>query len=294
MNIQEGEINSSKLNLRVLIDPKAGFCTGVKKAIQQAEEILEKDGELFCIGQIVHNDEEIKRLEKKGLRTIDYTDLATLSDKKVLFRAHGEPPSSYLHISKTRNTIIDATCPIVLNIQDRIKLSSNQKETILIYGKKEHPEVIGLKGQVENDVIVFNDDDFTSDFISKLPGQVTLFSQTTMDTKKYADISSIMVNSGINVNLNKTICGQVSGRKKKLEGFCKNFDKIIFVAGEKSSNGKVLFEYCYAIQPNSHYISSVEELDPAWFSQYQSVGVTGGTSTPQWLMEKIATTLESF
>lgn len=294
MSPLDRSLENIKLNLKVEIDPKAGFCTGVKKAIHTAEEILDKEGELYCIGQIVHNDEEIKRLEKQGLKTIDYSDLKNIEDKKVLFRAHGEPPSSYLDVAANNNEIIDATCPVVLKIQDRIKFSSKQNETILIYGNKDHPEVIGLKGQGKDNVIVFNEHDLTEKFISKLPKKITLFSQTTRDKQKYAEITTFLKNAGIEINVNKTICGQVSGRKNILENFCNNFDKIVFVAGKSSSNGKTLFGYCKVVQPNSYYISSPRELDHSVFKTNDKVGITGGTSTPRWLMEEIHHTLESF
>lgn len=287
-------LKADRLDLIVELDPEAGFCTGVKKAIKKAEEMLEDKGELYCIGQIVHNDEEIKRLEDLGLKTIDYPDLKDIKNKTILFRAHGEPPESYHNVAKSENKLVDATCPVVLKIQDRIKDSSGEKETVLIYGKKEHPEVIGLKGQGGNNVIVFNDHDLTKTFISKLPKKIALFSQTTMDPERYSEVTNVLTNSGIDVSLNKTICGQVSGRKKKLEIFCKKFDKIVFVAGKKSSNGKVLFSYCQAIIPNAYYISSPDELNQSWFNKNDRIGVTGGTSTPSWLMEKTCFTLESF
>jgi 4-hydroxy-3-methylbut-2-enyl diphosphate reductase len=294
MSPLDRSLENIKLNLKVVTDPKAGFCTGVEKAIHTAEEILKKHGELYCIGQIVHNDEEIKRLEKQGLKTIDYHDLGNVNNKKVLFRAHGEPPSSYLDVTANNNEIIDATCPIVLKIQARIKSSSGHNETILIYGNKDHPEVIGLKSQGRDNVIVFNEHNLTEDFISKLPKKISLFSQTTRDKEKYAEITILLKNAGIDVDVNNTICGQVSGRKNIVENFCNNFNIIVFVAGKNSSNGKTLFGYCKAVQPNSYYISSPKELNRSDFKTNDKVGITGGTSTPRWLMEEVCNTLESF
>jgi len=274
-----------RLFLQITVDPDAGFCFGVRDAIQKAEDILLEGEELFCVGQIVHNDEEVERLEKLGLKTIDLNGLKSLRNKKIMFRAHGEPPSSYEIAEKNKNEIIDATCPVVLKLQQRVKTTVNDNKKVLIYGKKDHPEIIGLLGQGDDSIIVAKS--IQEIPLKDLPKRITLYSQTTSDTEKYQELIHFLESAGIEVDTNKTICGQVSGRRSKLEEFCKNYDKIIFVAGKNSSNGKVLFAICKNMNPKSFYISSPDELSKEWFLQNEKVGITGGTSTPIWLMEKV-------
>jgi 4-hydroxy-3-methylbut-2-enyl diphosphate reductase len=226
------------LNLQVQIDQNSGFCFGVVYAIEMAEEILDTEGRLYCLGDIVHNDEEVKRLEKKGLLIINHDQLSSLKNEKVLIRAHGEPPSTYQLAIENNLTLIDASCPVVLKLQNRIKNSYDKKENIYIYGKHGHAEVVGLLGQTNNDAVVFQDINELD--IDKLPKNVTLYSQTTKSTDNFYDIKEKLQSSGIEVNANDTICRQVSNRDKELRDFSKNFDKIVFVSGTKSSNGKVL------------------------------------------------------
>ncbi|MEM1137435.1 MAG: 4-hydroxy-3-methylbut-2-enyl diphosphate reductase, partial [Bacteroidota bacterium] len=222
------------LQLKVTIDQDSGFCFGVVYAIEMAEEILREEGKLYCLGDIVHNDEEVKRLEALGLKIISYEQLATLRDEKVLIRAHGEPASTYQTALNNNLTLIDASCPVVLKLQNRIKNAYDKKENIFIYGKHGHAEVIGLKAQTSNEAVVFQD--LNELDIDKLPEEITLFSQTTKGTSKFYEISDTLNKAGIKVNANDTICRQVSNRDKLLKDFAGKFEKIVFVSGTKSSN----------------------------------------------------------
>ncbi|NJL13937.1 MAG: 4-hydroxy-3-methylbut-2-enyl diphosphate reductase [Microscillaceae bacterium] len=280
------------LNLQVTIDQHSGFCFGVVYAIEMAEDILEEQGYLYCLGDIVHNDEEVKRLENKGLKIIDHDDLQSLQDEKVLIRAHGEPPSTYQLALQNNLELIDASCPVVLKLQNRIKNSHDKQEPIYIYGKHGHAEVKGLLGQTDNQAIVFQD--ISELELAELPRQMTLYSQTTKSTDKFYEIKAQLEASGIVVNANDTICRQVSNRDKELRFFAQDFDKVIFVAGTKSSNGKVLYNVCKEVNPNTFFISNPEELERAWFVEGDRVGICGATSTPMWLMEDVKAVLESF
>ncbi|MBD3629767.1 4-hydroxy-3-methylbut-2-enyl diphosphate reductase [Cyclobacterium sp.] len=280
------------LNLDVHIDQHSGFCFGVVYAIEMAEEILDDEGHLYCLGDIVHNDEEVKRLTQKGLIIIDHESLKTLNNEKVLIRAHGEPPSTYELAIKNNLTLVDASCPVVLKLQNRIKNSYDKEENIYIYGKHGHAEVIGLMGQTSNKAIVFQD--ISELDIPSLPKNITLYSQTTKSTDKFYEINEILKENGITVNSNDTICRQVSNRDKELREFASKFDHIIFVSGTKSSNGKVLFNVCKEKNPQTYFVSSPEEVYPDWFSEGQSVGICGATSTPMWLMERVQDRLRDF
>ncbi len=280
------------LNLQVQIDHNSGFCFGVVYAIEMAEEILDTEGRLYCLGDIVHNDEEVKRLEKKGLLIINHDQLGSLKNEKVLIRAHGEPPSTYQLAIENNLTLIDASCPVVLKLQNRIKNSYDKKENIYIYGKHGHAEVVGLLGQTNNDAVVFQDINELD--IEKLPKNVTLYSQTTKSTDNFYDIKEKLQSSGIEVNANDTICRQVSNRDKELRDFSKNFDKIVFVSGTKSSNGKVLYNICKENNPNTYFVSNKEELNRDWFSKNDSIGICGATSTPMWLMEEVKEELQNY
>lgn len=280
------------MNLRVHIDQHSGFCFGVVYAIEMAEEILDEQGYLYCLGDIVHNDEEVNRLTNKGLRIIDHEELKTLKDEKVLIRAHGEPPSTYELAINNNLTLIDASCPVVLKLQNRIKNSYDKDETIYIYGKHGHAEVIGLLGQTSNNAVVFQDINELD--LDTLPKNLTLYSQTTKSTDKFYEINDILREKGITVNTNDTICRQVSNRDKELRDFADKFDKIVFVSGTKSSNGKVLYNVCKEKNPNTYFVSNAEQVDPAWFNENDSVGICGATSTPMWLMEDVKNRLETF
>ena len=273
------------LKLDVTIDTKSGFCFGVEYAIEIAEEILQQDGELYCLGDIVHNDMEVKRLEDMGLKIIDHDELKKMKDVKVLIRAHGEPPSTYDLAIKNNITLMDASCPVVLKLQNRIKKSHDKKEKIYIYGKHGHPEVKGLMGQTGKDAIVFQD--IKELDLNNLPQSITLYTQTTKSKEKFYEIVSKLTKTGIMVNVNDTLCRQVSNRDNQLQDFSNNFDKIVFVSGTKSSNGNALFNVCKQNNSNSYFVSSSNEIDRSWFSKDEKVGVCGATSTPMWLMEEV-------
>ncbi len=279
-------------NLKVSIDKDSGFCFGVVYAIDMAEDILDEDGYLYCLGDIVHNDEEVKRLKEKGLRIIEHADLPNLKNEKVLIRAHGEAPETYRIALENNISLIDASCPVVLKLQNRIKSSHDGDEKILIFGKHGHAEVIGLQGQTNQQAIVFQDIKELEDV--DIPKKFTLYSQTTKSTDQFYAIKDELTARGYEVNANDTICRQVSNRYKDLESFVKNFEKIIFVSGKKSSNGKVLYEVCRASNPNTFFVSDPKELNAEMFSVNDRVGICGATSTPMWLMEKVKGVLETF
>ena len=280
----------SMFNLSVEIDQNSGFCFGVVYAIEMAEDILEESGQLYCLGDIVHNDEEVKRLEAKGLEIINHTDLKDLYNAKVLIRAHGEPPSTYELALQNNLELIDASCPVVLKLQNRIKNSFDKEEQIYIYGKHGHAEVVGLLGQTNNNAVVFQDLEELD--LETMPRNITLYSQTTKSTDKFYEINRILKDNGISVNTNDTICRQVSNRDKELRHFARQFDRIIFVSGTKSSNGKVLYKVCKEQNPNTYFVSSIEDVKAEWFGIDEKVGICGATSTPMWLMEDIKEHLE--
>lgn len=281
-----------RYNLAVNIDKASGFCFGVVYAIDMAEEILDQEDYLYCLGDIVHNDEEVKRLTAKGLRIIDHDQLQLLRNEKVLIRAHGEAPSTYQLALENQLTLIDASCPVVLKLQNRIKNSYDEKEQILIFGKHGHAEVIGLEGQTNGEAIVFQD--LAELDGMELPSRFTLYSQTTKSTEKFYAIKDELIGRGYEVKANDTICRQVSNRYEDLEKFVQHYDKIVFVSGKKSSNGKVLFDVCKRFNPNSFFISNYDELDLSWFSPDDKVGICGATSTPMWLMEQVKLKLLEF
>ena len=278
----------------ITIDDNSGFCFGVTTAIQTAERELQR-GPLFCLGDIVHNGQEVERLDKLGLETIDYDDLRTLHNVRVLLRAHGEPPSTY-HIAKRNNIeIIDASCPVVLHLQKRIRdtyQSLHGKNTgaqIVIFGKKGHAEVIGLEGQTNNTAIVIeslndlNKLDFTR--------PIYLFSQTTKSVEEFdAIVAEIQQHTTSYFEHHNTICKSVANRVKRLQDFAKSNDIVIFVGGQKSSNAKVLFHNCLEVNPCTIFVSSTTDLTAAILQQChqaERVGICGATSTPKWLMENV-------
>ncbi|MCH5319256.1 MAG: 4-hydroxy-3-methylbut-2-enyl diphosphate reductase [Paramuribaculum sp.] len=274
------------------IDTGSGFCFGVVNAIRKAEEVLEKEGTLYCLGDIVHNSEELDRLAKKGLIVVGHDELNRLHDVKLLLRAHGEPPSTYRIAQENRIEIIDATCPVVLKLQKRIKDAfekNGEDNQVVIYGKRGHAEVNGLVGQTEGRAIVIE----TSDDLDKINfnNPISLYSQTTKSPEGFqrivADIND-RYRSKQGFEYYDTICRQVAGRVKGLKKFAGSYDVILFVSGAKSSNGKVLFEECRKVNPMSFLVSDVNGIDHRWFENKESVGICGATSTPRWLMEKIA------
>lgn len=283
-------VSKHMLNLTVEIDPSSGFCFGVVYAIEMAEDILDEFGTLYCLGDIVHNDEEVRRLEAKGLQIINHDQMEAITDAKVLIRAHGEPPSTYELALKNNLELIDASCPVVLKLQNRIKNSFDKEDKIYIYGKHGHAEVVGLLGQTNNEAVVFQSLEELD--LSSMPREITLYSQTTKSTDSFYEINRVLAENGITVNTNDTICRQVSNRDKELRNFAKNYDRIIFVSGTKSSNGKVLYNVCKEQNPNTYFVSSMEDVQPEWFSEKEKIGICGATSTPMWLMEQVKAQLE--
>ncbi|MGJ3233928.1 4-hydroxy-3-methylbut-2-enyl diphosphate reductase [Marivirga sp.] len=292
--------------LKVTIDQDSGYCFGVEYAIRMAEDAMEDAGKLYCLGDIVHNDMEVKRLYEKGLRVINHEDLKDLQDCKVLIRAHGEPPETYRVAMENNIELIDASCPVVLKLQNRVKNAHDKmctdKGQIVIYGKKGHAEVTGLDGQTNgNAIIVMDDSDLEKIDFSR---PVTLFSQTTKSTKGFYDIKKKIEDrlkiqqaakqeQSATLNANDSICRQVSNREPKLTEFSKQHDVILFVSGKKSSNGKALYQVCKSQNPNSYFIENEDELNVEWFEGKESVGICGATSTPMWLMEKVKKYVEN-
>lgn len=282
----------------VEIDKQSGFCFGVQNAVEIAENALLKGEKVFSLGPIVHNDKEVERLSSLGLVSIDHGEFRNLKNCKVLIRAHGEPPETYDIAEKNNLSIIEATCPIVKRLQSKIRdtwiRTRESGGQIVIFGKPGHAEVVGLLGQINNEaIIVSGPEDINKIDILK---PVYLFSQTTMSVKEYTYLidnvrkrmeeNGIAYNSG-NLIINNTICGQVSNREPHLKSFAKKHDTIIFVSGKESSNGKMLYSVCKKTNPNTHFVSSHEELDRSWFIGKKSVGICGATSTPKWLIESI-------
>lgn len=275
--------------MQIEIDHGSGFCFGVTTAIKKAEEELEKSGKLYCLGDIVHNGMEVERLHKAGLITIDHEEMKRLHDVKVLLRAHGEPPETYVLAEKNSIDIIDATCPVVLQLQKRIKrqYACNPDAQIVIFGKNGHAEVLGLVGQTESKAIViekFEDVkklDFTHD--------IYLYSQTTKSLEEFQRIieyCQVHIAEGAVFKSFDTICRQVANRMPNIATFASKHDVILFVSGRKSSNGKVLFNVCKSVNANSYQIESADEINMNWLEGKESVGICGATSTPKWLMEK--------
>lgn len=295
-------------NLRVSIDEDSGYCFGVEYAIRMAEDAMEESGTLYCLGDIVHNDMEVARLHKKGLRVIDHAELENLSDCKVLIRAHGEPPETYKIALKNNIELIDASCPVVLKLQNRVKNSYDKmlegRGQVVIYGKKGHAEVTGLTGQTNGNAIIVADDEDLKQIDFSRP--VTLFSQTTKSTAGFYRIKNIIEEKIKEAKRNKneegepeefysndSICRQVSNREPRLTKFSQLHDVILFVSGKKSSNGKALYQVCKQNNPESYFIENESEIDDSWFHNKKSVGICGATSTPMWLMEKVKEAIES-
>jgi len=274
-----------KQSVIITIDPQSGFCFGVTEAIEKAERALQANGELYCLGEIVHNDEEIARLEKAGMQTIAHKQLGKLKEKTILFRAHGEPPSSYQAALQNNNTIIDASCPIIKKLQKQIKQSWEEGKQIVIFGKPDHPEVIGLNGQISNEGIIIQK--FEDIPLERLSNNISLYSQTTQSLEAFYDIVNALKNTGKTVEIHDTICRKVSNRQPQLRAFASKHQLIIFVGGKNSSNGKVLFEVCKSVNPNSFFVSHIDEIKSSWLDDITTVGITGATSTPKWLMEDI-------
>ena len=282
--------------MTIEIDNSSGFCFGVTTAINKAEEELKKHNELYCLGDIVHNAMEVQRLHQAGLQTINHQQLAKLKNTNILLRAHGEPPSTYQIAEQNNINIIDATCPVVLQLQKRIRQQylDNPDAQIVIFGKTGHAEVLGLVGQTQGKAIVvenINDVkklNFTHD--------IYLYSQTTKSLEEFQQIIQYIQQHILPPAQFKsfdTICRQVANRISNIQNFARKHSLIIFVCGRKSSNGKVLFHQCRKVNPNSHLIEKPEEIQPQWLKNIQTIGICGATSTPKWLMQQCKEYIES-
>lgn len=289
--------------MKVEIETSSGFCFGVENAVKIAEESLAAGDKVYSLGDIVHNETEVDRLKKLGLVTIDHEHFLQMSDCKVLIRAHGEPPSTYETARRNNITIIEATCPIVHTLQQRIKrvtqVVREEKGQIVIFGKEGHAEVVGLQGAADGKAIIVTSEkdlrkiDFTR--------PIYLFSQTTMSKKEYNSLidkirkkekKTFGSHEDTSLKVHNTICGQVSGREPRLRTFAREHDVIIFVSGRTSSNGRMLYEVCHKENARTHMITSISEIDKRWFEDAQNVGICGATSTPRWLIHEVAAVTE--
>ena len=278
--------------MEVIIDDNSGFCFGVVRAIGEAESALERVGEVYSLGDIVHNRVEVQRLEQLGLHTISHEDMPRLEGRTLLIRAHGEPPRTYRMAEELGITVIDATCPVVARLQRRLREAYDKMQevggSVVLLGKRGHAEVIGLTGQADDDVVVveneadLNNVDFTRPiyFLSQTTQSIALFNQLAEEIKARA--------KGVTVNIDDTICRRVAGREVLLADFSRSVDVVIFVSGRKSSNGRVLYEVCRGANPRSYNVEESSEIDWSWLEGAERVGICGATSTPRWLMEQVA------
>lgn len=284
--------------IKVEIDKKAGFCGGVIRAIGQAEKFLQshKGSHLYSLGEIVHNESEIERLSAMGLVALDAEDLNEIEDapgESILIRAHGQPPKTYDTLRRQGFNIIDCTCPVVLGIQRKIRQA---KGTVVIFGKKGHPEVLGLVGQTDQErVYVIENNDDAVKLLDEQPyiEHIEIFSQTTMSPTEYVKACETIKSRVPDTKVHDTICSQVASRYKELEDFAMNHDVIVFVSGKSSSNGKVLSGLCKSVNIRSYQIGGINEIQPVWFRPDDSVGISGATSTPRWLLEKVANYIQT-
>src|SRR6478735_164867 len=283
--------------MEIVIDKNSGYCFGVEFAIQMAEDEMQEVDELYCLGDIVHNSMEVNRLYDKGLRIIDHEQLKNLHDCKVLIRAHGEPPETYQIALQNNIELVDASCPVVLKLQNRVKHAydsiAGEKGQIVIYGQQGHAEVIGIAGQTRDEAIIVTTEEDLDKIDFSRP--VTFFSQTTKSTKGFYHIKSLLEERILaaqgtldNFDANDSICRQVSNREPHLLKFANQHDVIVFVSGKKSSNGKALYAVCQRENPQSYFVENEEELEAAWFKNANSVGICGATSTPMWLMQQVS------
>lgn len=278
--------------MEVIIDDNSGFCFGVVRAIGEAESALERVGDVYSLGDIVHNRVEVQRLEQLGLHTISHEDMPRLEGRTLLIRAHGEPPRTYRMAEELGITVIDATCPVVARLQRRLREAYDKMQevggSVVLLGKRGHAEVIGLTGQADDDVVVveneadLNNVDFTRPiyFLSQTTQSIALFDQLAEEIKARAN--------GVTVNIDDTICRRVAGREALLADFSRSVDVVIFVSGRKSSNGRVLYEVCRGANPRSYNVEESSEIDWSWLEGAERVGICGATSTPRWLMEQVA------
>lgn len=286
--------------MSVVIDKFSGFCWGVVRTVQIAEESLAENANVCVLGHIIHNPMEIQRLEKKGLKTISIDDFESIAHigAKVLVRAHGEPPETYRKAFSLGIEIIDATCPVVTKLQERVRKFYDQGYQVIVFGKKDHAEVLGVRGVCNDECIVVKSSEEAMRYVD-LTKKSVLFSQTTMDRPTFlqirdtlkSQIAELIVDSMENIavefHAKDTICGQVSGRESQLQKFAEQNDVIIFVAGRASSNGKVLYDVCKNVNPRTYFIEDTNELVDEWFREVSTVGITGATSTPQWHMNHV-------
>ena len=286
--------------LKVEIDPGSGFCGGVIRAITRSEDFLSQEGRLYSLGAIVHNDAELGRLQKQGLITVNSLEEVP-EGGTVLIRAHGEPPSTYESAKKRNLTVIDCSCPVVLQLQRRIRdayIRLHQDGIhgqIIIFGRVGHAEVLGLLGQVDGDALVVENPQMLEDAMEKLDFSepMEIFSQTTKSPLEYKVICDMLLARGARLTVNDTICAQVASRHEKLVSFARTHDIILFVSGKSSSNGKVLSDLCRSVNPHTYLINSPAEIEAGWFQSGQSVGICGATSTPKWLLEQVAVAVRS-
>lgn len=293
--------------MKVTIDNNAGFCWGVVRTIDLAEETLGKSNdpqkEVYVLGHIIHNPKEIERLENKGLKTItheDFEQIAQNPNAKVIVRAHGEPPSTYKKAGDLGLEIVDATCPLVDNLQNRVRKYYEQGFQIIIFGKREHPEIVGLRGVCNDECIIIRTPDEARE-IDTFGEKIALISQTTMYKQQFTEIKEYLsgkvgelhdLGSAANLVARDTTCRAVTHREEPLVEYAKANDVLIFVSGKKSSNGKALYTACKSVNPRSHFIEDISELDWDWFDGAESVGISGATSTPQWYMERVKAKIE--
>jgi 4-hydroxy-3-methylbut-2-enyl diphosphate reductase len=285
--------------MKVEIDKKSGFCFGVRNAVEIAEKALMLGERVFSLGPIVHNDKEVERLSLLGLVSIDHEQFRKLRNCKVLVRAHGEPPETYSTAEKNNITIIEATCPIVKKLHSGIRETwekfKKDNGQIVIFGKPGHAEVVGLLGQTDNEGILISNPSDTDKIDFSRP--VALFSQTTMDLSEFNSVKKLIYNKmkehGVldpvqYLLVKNTVCGQVSNREPDLKAFARKHDIVIFVSGKESSNGRMLYSICKSVNPDTHFVSSSEEIEKSWFDGKRSAGICGATSTPKWLIENIS------
>ncbi|MGE5313930.1 MAG: 4-hydroxy-3-methylbut-2-enyl diphosphate reductase [Acidobacteriota bacterium] len=289
--------------MKVSVDKFSGFCWGVVRTVDIAEEELAASKKLYSLGEIIHNPVEIERLRAQGLETIRHADLEGIRDAKVLIRAHGEPPETFRRAKELGIELIDATCPVVTKVQERIRKFFDKGYQVVIFGKKDHAEVIGLVGHTDGTAVVIKSIEEVDTL--DLTKNTVLFSQTTMDKGTFYKIRDEIARRiraefeigsfeemAVDFHAKETICGQVSGREARLREFSRSNDVMIFVAGKMSSNGKVLYEIAKSENPRTYFIESEEELRPEWFVGAESAGISGATSTPQWLMERVKSAIE--
>ena len=286
--------------LKVEIDPGSGFCGGVIRAITRAEDFLAREGRLYSLGAIVHNDAELGRLQKQGLVTVNSLEDVP-EGGTVLIRAHGEPPSTYESAQKRQLTVIDCSCPVVLQLQRRIREAyvrlhqDGHNGQVIIFGRVGHAEVLGLLGQVDGDALVVENPQMLEEAMDKLDFSepMDIFSQTTKSPLEYREICEMLRARGARLTVHDTICAQVASRHEKLAQFARTHDVILFVAGKSSSNGKVLSDLCSSVNSRTYLVNSPAEIEAGWFQSGQSVGICGATSTPKWLLEQVALAVSS-